>query len=152
MGEQMGHPLDLLLGRKTYDIFAGYWPDHPEEGAALNNATKYVASRSPRKLEWQNSVLLQGDVVGEIRKLKTQDGPELQVHGSSDFLQTLLKADLVDELWLKIYPVTVGPGKRLFGDGAIPAAFAVADSKTSPKGVIVATYKRAGPLETGSFG
>jgi dihydrofolate reductase len=152
MGGQMGHPLDLLLGRKTYDIFAGYWPDHPEEGAALNNATKYVASRSPRKLEWQNSVLLQGDVVGEIRKLKTQDGPELQVHGSSDFLQTLLKADLVDELWLKIYPVTVGPGKRLFGDGAIPTAFAVADSKTSPKGVIVATYKRAGPLETGSFG
>jgi dihydrofolate reductase len=152
MGEQMGHPLDLLLGRKTYDIFAGYWPDHPEEGAPLNNATKYVASRSPRKLEWQNSVLLHGDVVGEIRKLKTQDGPELQVHGSSDFLQTLLKADLVDELWLKIYPVTVGPGKRLFGDGAIPAAFAVADSKTSPKGVIVATYKRAGPMETGSFG
>ncbi|RJQ36330.1 dihydrofolate reductase [Candidatus Parcubacteria bacterium] len=151
MDEQMGHPFALLLGRKTYDIFASYWPHHPEEGSALNKAAKYVASHSPLTPEWENSVLLAGDVVEAVKQLKAGDGPELQVHGSSEFIQTLLQHDLVDEFWLKIFPVTLGPGKRLFGEGTIPAAFTLKDSKTSPKGVIVANYERAGEVKTGSF-
>jgi dihydrofolate reductase len=155
MDEQMGHPFDLLLGRKTYDIFASYWPHQDIEkdpgAAALNKARKYVASRSPAPLDWQNSVLLKDDVVGRIRALKQEDGPELQVHGSSNFVQTLLGADLVDELWLKVFPVTVGAGKRLFAEGAMPAAFTLRSSQVSPMGVIVATYQRAGELSTGSF-
>ena len=155
MDEQTGHPFDLLLGRKTYDIFAGYWP-HQDESATpfarkFNKARKYVASRSPIELDWNNSVLLQGDIAEEIKKLKAQDGPELQVYGSGDFIQTLLKSDLVDELWLKIFPVTLGTGKRLFAEGAIPAAFKITDSKVSPKGVVIANFERAGEVETGSF-
>ncbi len=155
MDEQTGHPFDLLLGRKTYDIFAGYWP-HQDESTTpfarkFNKARKYVASRSPIKLDWNNSVLLQEDIVEEIKKLKAQDGPELQVYGSSDFIQTLLKNDLVDELWLKIFPITLGTGKRLFAEGAIPAAFELTDSKVSPSGVMIANFKRAGEVETGSF-
>ncbi len=155
MDEQTGHPFDLLLGRKTYDIFAGYWP-HQDESTTpfarkFNKARKYVASRSPIKLDWNNSVLLQGDIVEEIKKLKAQDGPELQVYGSGDFIQTLLKNDLVDELWLKIFPITLGTGKRLFAEGAIPAAFELTNSKVSPKGVVIANFKRAGEVETGSF-
>src|SRR5687768_4777301 len=153
MDEQMGRPFDLLLGRKTYEIFASYWPHHQENsiGAALNNATKYVASDSPIKLEWNKSVLLQGDVVEEVKKLKSQAGPDLHVHGSGNFIQTLLKHDLVDELWLKIFPITLGKGKRLFADGTAPAAFKLIDSKTSPSGVIFANYERAGEVKTGSF-
>jgi dihydrofolate reductase len=153
--EQTGHPFDLLLGRKTYDIFAGYWP-HQDESTTpfarkFNKARKYVASHSLIKLDWNNSVLLQEDIVEEIKKLKAEDGPELQVYGSGDFIQTLLKNDLVDELWLKIFPVTLGMGKRLFTDGGIPAAFKLTDSKVSPKGVIIANYERAGEVQTGSF-
>ncbi len=151
MAEQMTPPFDLLLGRKTYDIFAGYWPQHNEEGASLNNATKYVVSHQTRDLSWKPSQLITGDVNAELRKLKNQDGPMLQVHGSSKLIQTLLKNDLVDELWLKIYPVVLGTGKRLFADGTIPAAFTLTDSKTSPNGVIVANYTRAGQVKTGSF-
>ncbi len=151
MEEQMGRRFDLLLGRKTYDIFAAYWPHHPEEGRTLNEATKYVVSRSDIKLVWKESVLLQGDVVEKIKKLKTQEGPEFQVHGSGDLIQTLLKADLVDDLWLKTFPVVLGKGKRLFGDGTIPAAFKLMESSVSPKGVIVANYQRGGKVETGSF-
>lgn len=155
MGEQMGQPFDLVLGRKTYDIFAAFWPNQVEAdnpGAApLNRATKYVASRSHPKLEWKNSVLLQGDAGAEVKKLKAQDGPELQVHGSANFIQTVLREDLVDELWLKIFPISVGTGKRLFAEGAMPAAFTLHSSQVSPKGVIVATYKRGGALTTGSF-
>ncbi len=155
MDEQTGHPFDLLLGRKTYDIFAGYWP-HQDESTTpfarkFNKARKYVASRSPIELDWNNSLLFQEDIVDEIKKLKAQDGPELQVYGSGNFIQTLLKNDLVDELWLKIFPVTLGIGKRLFTDGGIPAAFKLTDSKVSPKGVIIANYERAGEVETGSF-
>ena len=155
MDEQTGHPFDLLLGRKTYDIFAGYWP-HQDESTTpfarkFNKAKKYVASRSPIELDWNNSVLLQEDIVEEIKKLKAQDGPELQVYGSGDFIQTLLKNDLVDELWLKIFPITLGTGKRLFAGGAIQAAFELTDSKVSPKGVVIANFKRAGEVETGSF-
>ena len=151
MGEQMGQPFDLLLGRKTYDIFAAYWPHHDDEGAALNKATKYVVSHEERELGWGPSHLISGDVPAEIQKLKSQDGAMLQVHGSSGLIQTLLKNDLIDELWLKIFPVTLGAGKRLFGDGALPAAFTLEESKTTPKGVIVASFKRAGEVKTGSF-
>ena len=151
MSEQMGRPFDLLLGRKTYEIFASYWPYHKEEDMGINQATKYVASRHPMQFTWERSVQLQGDVVKAIMDLKAQDGPELQVHGSGNLIQTLLKHDLVDELWLKIFPMTLGPGKRLFAEGTIPAAFKLIDSKVSPKGVIVANYQRAGKVETGSF-
>jgi len=152
MDDQMGKPFDLLLGRKTYDLFASFWPHQTDPPAAsLNEARKYVASRKPRKLDWKNSTLLSGDVVEEVRKLKQEDGPELQVHGSADFIQTLLKNDLVDELWLKMFPVTLGEGKRLFGEGTSAASFKVVKSTTSPSGVIVASYRREGDVKTGSF-
>ncbi len=151
MAEQMDHPFDLLLGRKTFEIFASYWPQHEEEGAGINKATKYVASNTLTEHEWKESVFLSGNVAEEIRKLKDGDGPELQVHGSADLIQTLLENDLVDEFWLKIFPVTLGMGKRLFDHGTISAAYTLADSKTSPSGVMVATLKRAGEVKTGSF-
>ena len=154
MDEQMSMPFDLLLGRKTYDIFAAYWPKHPEiESVAgpFNKCKKYVVSHSHINLPWENSELVSGDVVAKLRKLKAGDGPMLQVHGSGNLIQTLLKNDLVDELWLKTFPVTLGPGKRLFADGTIPAAFELVESKTSPSGVIFANYKRAGEVKTGSF-
>lgn len=152
MAEQMSRPFDLLLGRKTYEIFAAYWPHQQDPGAAgLNNAKKYVASKTPLKLDWSNSRLLSGDIVQEITKLKKQDGPELQVHGSGNLIQTLLKHDLVDELWLKIFPITLGMGKRLFAEGTTPAAFTLREAQMSPRGVIVASYDRAGEVQTGSF-
>jgi dihydrofolate reductase len=151
MTEQMGQPFDLLLGRKTFEIFASYWPYHEEEGAGINKATKYVASNTLKSHDWQKSVFLSGNVPEEIKKLKEQDGPDLQVHGSANLIQTLLKHDLVDEFWLKIFPVTLGTGKRLFAQGTIPGAYTLVDSKTSPSGVIVATLKRAGEVKTGSF-
>jgi len=153
MGEQMGRSFDLLLGRKTYDIFAGYWPQHKGEiGDPLNNATKYVVSGSSPKLEWEKSVLIEGDVVAKLKELKQQDGPMLQVHGSGNMIQTLLKNDLVDELWLKIFPITLGSGKRLFAEGTMPAGFELVESTITPKGVIFANYKRAGEVKTGSVG
>jgi len=154
MTEQMGMPFDLLLGRKTYDIFAAYWPKqdpaHPV-AAPFNKATKYVVSASSPRLDWQNSVLIQGDVVAKLKELKQQDGPMLQVHGSGKLVQTLLQNDLVDELWLKTFPVTLGNGKRLFAEGTMPAAFELTESRVSPKGVIFANYRRAGAVQTGSF-
>jgi len=151
MGEQMAEPFDLLLGRTTYDLFASYWPDHNEEGESLNRATKYVVSHSDRELSWGPSQLITGDVIAGIRGLKNGDGPMLQVHGSSGLIQTLLRDDLVDELWLKVFPITLGTGKRLFGDGTIPAAFRLVSSTTSPSGVVIASYARAGEVKTGSF-
>lgn len=151
MTEQMSQPFDLLLGRKTFEIFASYWPQHPEEGSGINRATKYVASNTLTSHEWEKTVFLSGDVAEEIRKLKAGEGPDLQVHGSGELIQTLLEHDLVDELWLKIFPVTLGPGKRLFGKGTIPAAFTLLESKTSPSGVMIATLKRAGEVKAGSF-
>jgi dihydrofolate reductase len=151
MGEQLNKPFDLLLGRKTYDIFAAYWPHHNDEFPGINQATKYVASRKPQKFTWEKSVLLQGDIVESIKMLKAEDGPDLQVHGSGDFIQTLLRHDLIDELWLKIFPIILAKGKRLFSEGAIPASFALIDSQVSPKGVIVASYRRAGEITVGSF-
>ena len=154
MGKQMSMPFDLLLGRNTYEIFAGYWPMQDPNGPVadpFNKATKYVVSHSSPELTWKGSVLIDGDVVQKIEELKQQDGPVLQVHGSGKLIQTLLEHDLVDELWLKIFPVTLGPGKKLFAEGTIPAAFELIEFKTSPKGVIFAKYQRAGEITTGSF-
>jgi dihydrofolate reductase len=154
MGEQMDMPFDLLLGRKTYDIFAGYWPKQDPAGPVadpFNKATKYVVSRSSPELPWENSVLVDGDVVEKLQALKQQNGPMLQVHGSGNLIQTLLKNDLVDELWLKTFPVTLGSGKRLFAAGTKPAAFKLIESKVSPSGVIFANYKRTGAVQTDSF-
>ena len=153
MSEQMGHPFDLLLGRKTYEIFAGYWPTSEEPGAdVLNKAKKYVASRTLKNVTWKNSVILRGDTVAEIEKIKGESGPELQVHGSANLIQTLLKNDLVDEFWLKIFPVTIGAGKRLFGDGTIPVSFKLTESQSSPQGILIATYVRDSEIKSGSFG
>lgn len=154
MVEQMSNPFDLLLGRKTYEIFAAYWPyvkgDDPFAGK-LNSAKKYVASKTLEKLDWSNSTFIKGDVAQEIKKLKEQEGPDIQVHGSGKLIQTLLKYDLADKFWLKIFPITLGMGKRLFAEGTIPAAFKLRESKISPSGVIIANYERAGDVKTGSF-
>ncbi len=149
--EQMSKPFDLLLGRKTFDIFASYWPQHEEIWPGVNAATKYVPSNTLTRHEWRNTVIIKGDVPSEIKKLKQQDGPDLNVYGSGNLIQTLLKHDLIDELWLKIFPITLGRGKRLFVEGTIPAAFTVTESKTLPSGVIIATFKRAGEVKTGSL-
>ncbi|MGH2582646.1 MAG: dihydrofolate reductase family protein [Anaerolineales bacterium] len=152
MDEFMGKPFDLLLGRKTYEIFAAHWPYSDEPGAAeLNQAKKYVASRTLKDVEWQNSELINGEVVKEVQKLKGQDGPEVQVHGSSNLLQTLFQHDLIDELRVWIFPVTVGKGKRLFGDGAQPRGWKLVDSQTSSTGVTMNTYEPAGELKIGTF-
>ncbi|MFL6398303.1 MAG: dihydrofolate reductase family protein [Nitrososphaeraceae archaeon] len=156
MIKQTSKPFDLLLGRKTYEIFAAHWPyvdaDQDPFAAKLNNAKKYVASKTLTKLDWNNSELINGDVPEGIKRIKEQDGPEIQVHGSSNLVQTLLKYDLVDELWLKIFPVTLGPGKRLFAEGTIPAGFKLLESGISPSGVIIANYERSGEVKMGSFG
>ncbi len=176
MGEQMAQPFSLLLGRKTFDIFASYWPQHEEIWPGINDAMKYVVSNTLKTPEWKNSICLSGDVVAQIKELKNQparnathnvaggDGPNLHVYGSSNLIQTLLKNDLVDELWLKTFPITLGTGKRLFADlpadathqalqagGTIPLAFKLMSTKVSPSGVIFANYERAGEVKTGSF-
>lgn len=150
MEKQMSQPFDLLLGKKTYDIFASYWPRQGDNDP-INKATKYVVSNEPVDTSWAQTIQISGDVVEEIKKLKSQDGPILQVHGSSQLVQTLLVNDLVDELWLKTFPIVLGRGKRLFGEGAIPAAFELIESKASPSGVVIASYKRDGNVEVGSF-
>lgn len=162
--ENFGRPFDLLLGRKTYDIFAGYWPYFDVDpssstfaaGAAaiantFNQATKYVASRSRSAFAWQHSQWLGSDAVAAVRALKRSDGPDLLTQGSGDFVQTLLAADLIDELRLLIYPVALGQGKRLFGTGTRPAAFRLTRSVASASGVLIATYERAGDVRTGSL-
>jgi len=150
MGEQMSlERSELLLGRKTYDIFASYWPHHAANWPGINEVTKYVASYdSSLKLDWESSVLLASDVAEEVKKLKSEDGPDLHVWGSGNLVQTLLKHDLVDELWLKMFPITLGQGKRLFAEGTMPAAFKLTDSKVSSQGVIIAYYERAGEVQT----
>ena len=148
MTKQMGQPFDLLLGRKTYDVFAAYWP---QQESPINDAKKYVVTSRPIHTDWQGTVPIRGDIVAEIQQIKAQDGPMLQVHGSSQLIQTLLAHDLADELWLKIFPVTLGKGKRLFGEGTIPAAFKLTGSAISASGVIVASYQRNGELRLGSF-
>lgn len=153
MDKQMQGPFDLLLGRKTYEIFAAYWPYVKDDPIAdkFNSAKKYVVSTTLMKLDWANSVLITDNVPQEIRKIKEQDGPELQVYGSGNFIQTLLKHDLVDEFWLKIFPITLGGGKHLFAEGTIPVGFKLLESVVSPNGVIAASYARAGDIKTGSF-
>ena len=153
MGAAMSTPFDLLLGRRTYDIFAAYWPDAPEEAGAkpLNDATKYVASRGRPTLGWSRSVLIEGDVAEGVAALKQEDGPELQVHGSGNLVQTLLRHGLVDEFRLWVFPLVLGSGKRLFAEGTVPAGLRLVDSTVSTTGVVIGTYVPAGEVVTGSF-
>jgi len=152
MGEQMGKQSDLLLGRKTFEIFASYWPHHEDDWPGINKVAKYVASNTLSTHEWNNSIFLKGNITDQVKKLKQQDGSDLQVHGSGNLIQTLFKHDLVDEIWLKIFPITLGKGKRLFDKGTIPANFKLLESKATPGGVIIASYVRDGEVKTGSFG
>ena len=148
--EKKKHPADLLLGRKTFEMFASFFPEHPDLWPGVNDATKYVMSSTLHKSGWNNSVFLTS--VDDIKKLKESQGLDLQVHGSGQLVQLLLKHDLVDELWLLIHPVTLGTGKRLFDNGTIPAAFTLKESLAAPSGVIIANYKRAGEVKTGTMG
>ena len=151
LGKQMNMPFDLLLGRKTFEIWAAHWPQHNDMWPAVNTSTKYVASNTMTFHEWQPSVFLNGDVAGKISEIKQAEGPDLHVYGSANLVQTLLKHDLVDTFGLKIFPITLGGGKRLFADGAIPAAFKVTESNVTSKGVIMVNYERAGAVQTGSM-
>jgi len=148
--EKQMKPADLLLGRKTFEIFASYWPEHSGDWPGINDVTKYVMSNTMKGSNWKNSVFLEN--LADIKKLKESNGSDIQVHGSGELVQLLLKNDLVDELWLKIHPLTLGKGKKLFDNGAIPAAFTLIDSSITPSGVIIANYKRAGNVETGTVG
>lgn len=141
---------DLLLGRKTFNIFASYWPQHADDWPGINDVTKYVMSNSMDASEWNNSVFLKD--LESIQNLRNSEGAPIQVHGSGELIQLLLANDLVDELWLKIFPLTLGTGKKLFGEGTIPAAFTLTESTVTPKGVIIANYTRAGDVETGTVG
>lgn len=149
--QQMNQPFDLLLGRKTFDIWEPYWPQNGDIWPRVNTATKYVASNTRTSSEWRPSVFLNGDIAAQVAAIKQQPGPDLHVWGSGNLLQTLMAHDLVDVFWLMIYPVTLGSGKRLFADGTIPAAFKVTDGQVTPSGVIVVNYARAGAVTTGSF-
>jgi dihydrofolate reductase len=153
MAEAMSVPFDLLLGRKTYDIFAAYWPNAPEEAGAkpLNDATKYVASRSQPALDWSPSVQIEGDAAQGVSAIKEGDGPELVVFGSGNLDQTLMRHGLVDEYRLWVFPVVIGSGKRLFADGTIPSGLKLVDSRVSTTGVVIGTYEPAGEIVTGSF-
>lgn len=148
--EQQMKPADLLLGRKTFDIFASYWPQHADFWPGINDVKKYVLSNTIDKSDWQNSVFLKN--LADIRNLKDTDGSDLQVHGSGELIQLLLRNDLVDELWLKFFPVTLGKGKKLFDSGAIPAAFSLIDSTVTSSGVLIANYRRNGEVRTGTIG
>jgi len=147
---QMNLPFDLLLGRKTYEIWAPYWPHHADVWPGVNTATKYVASNNMTSGEWQPSVFLNGEIAEKVAKIKQEPGPDLHVLGSGHLIQTLIQHDLVDVFWLMIYPITLGVGKRLFADGTMPMAFQVTESKVTPNGVIVVNYERAGAITTGS--
>jgi dihydrofolate reductase len=151
MKKQMNVPADLLLGRKTFENFAAFWPQHADIWPGVNTATKYVASNTVTSHEWKPSVFLNGNIAEKIAKIKQQEGPDLHVYGSANLVQTLLKHDLVDALWLKIFPITLGAGKKLFADGTIPAAFKVTESAVTPKGVIIINYERAGAVPIGSM-
>ena len=145
--KMMNMPFDLLLGRKTYEIWAPYWPHHTDVWPGVNTATKYVASNSITSGEWQPSVFLNGDIAEKVSKIKQLQGPDLNVWGSGNLIQTLIKNDLVDAIWLMIYPITLGAGKRLFADGTISAAFKVTESTVTPNGVIIINYERAGAIK-----
>ena len=149
MQKQMA-PADILLGRKTFDIFANYWPEHADYWPGINEVTKYVLSNTIKESAWENTVFLTS--VADIEKLKNSEGAPIKVWGSGELVQLLLKHDLADELWLKIYPVTLGEGKKLFDNGTTPAAFKLTESLVTPSGVIVANYARAGNVKTGTIG
>jgi dihydrofolate reductase len=150
IAEKQKHPIgDLLLGRKTFEGFASFWPEHEDLWPGVNAATKYVMSRTLEKSDWENSVFLKS--VDDVKKLKKSEGPDLKVHGSGNLVQTLLKHDLVDELVLLIHPLTLGTGNKLFADGPIPAAFTLVENTATPRGVIAAHYKRAGEVKTGNM-
>jgi dihydrofolate reductase len=152
MGELMSKPFDLVLGRKTYEIFAAFWPYSDDPAAEpLNKATKHVASTTLTELEWENSRLIEGEVPEGVRALKQEDGPELQVHGSANLIQTLLKHGLIDEFHVWIFPLVLGKGKRLFDGGTVPAGLEVVSSQTSSTGVIMATYRGGAEIKYGSF-
>lgn len=148
--EKQLKPADLLLGRKTFEIFEGYWPQHSANWPGINEVAKYVVSGTRETSDWENTIFLRN--LTDIEKLKNGSGTDIQVHGSGELIQLLLKNDLVDELWLKIHPITLGNGKKLFAKGTVPAAFALMESLTTPGGVIVANYKRAGEVKTGTVG
>lgn len=143
-------PADLLLGRKTFDIWEDYWPKHADHWPGINDVTKYVLSKSRKKSDWQNSVFIKS--LADIKKLKKSKGSDIKVWGSSQLIQLLLKNDLVDEFWLMIHPLTLGRGKKLFNDGPIPAAFTLVESTVTTTGVIIVNYKRAGKVKTGTVG
>ena len=152
--EFMAAPFEMLLGRRTYEIFAGYWPHHPEIeliAKPFNSTRKYVVSPTPMELSWNNSMLITGDVVAEIKKLKTIRGPDLWVWGSGNLIQTLLQYNLIDRMHIWTHPVTIGTGKKLFAEGTQPQTLKLVDSKISTTGVIIATYEPAGELKTGSL-
>ena len=148
--QRLAKPVDILLGRKTFDIWEPYWPTHSDFWPNVMTATKYVASNTRTESDWQPSVFLGGDLAEGVRELRQTDGRDIHIFGSADMLQTLFKADLVDALELMIFPITLGTGKRLFQDGTIPAAFKVTDSQISPNGIIVATYERDGDVKLGT--
>jgi len=148
--EKLMKPADLLLGRKTFEIWENYWPEHVDYWTSINDVTKYVMSGTRKKSDWKNSVFFNS--LEDLEKLKNSNGSDIQVWGSGELVQLLLKNDLVDELWLMIHPLTLGEGKKLFDDGPIPAAFTLAESTITPGGVIIANYKRAGEVKTGTVG
>ena len=146
---QMGLPFDLLLGRRTYEIWAPYWPQHPDVWPGAQAATKYVASDTLTSHAWGPSVFLSGDVAAKVARLKREPGPDLHVYGSANLVQTLLAHDLVDAMWLRIHPITLGGGKRLFAGGSIPMAFRVTESQVTSTGVVLVSYERVGEVQTG---
>jgi dihydrofolate reductase len=148
--KQMNMPFDLLLGRRTFDLWAQFWPQHSDLWPGVNTATKYVASNTITSHEWQPSVFLSGDIAEKITKIKQQEGPDLHVYGSANFVQTLMKHDLVDAFSLIIIPMTLGGDKRLFAEGTIQAAFKVTESTVTSKGVIIVNYERAGAVPAGN--
>ncbi len=150
--KQLSKPFDLLLGRKTFEIWEAYWPQHADAWRGVMTATKYVASKTRTSSAWQPSVFLSGDIPAHVAKLKQQPGPDLNVWGSSNLLQTLMPHDLVDAFWLMLYPVTLGSGKRLFAQGTLPAAFKVTESHIGASGIVVVHYERAGAIKTGIAG
>ncbi|HEY5823953.1 MAG TPA: dihydrofolate reductase family protein [Cyclobacteriaceae bacterium] len=149
MQKQM-EPADLLLGRKTFEIWEAYWPVHTDFWPGINDVTKYVLSKTVKKSDWKNCVFLKN--LAAIKKLKSSKGPDIKIWGSSKLVQLLLKNDLVDELWLNIHPVTLGKGKKLFDDSVVPAAFTLTECTITPSGVIMANYKRAGKVKMGTMG
>ncbi len=148
--KKLMEPADLLLGRITFDIWENYWPRHAEYWPGINEVTKYILSSTRNHSEWTNSVFIKD--LADIQKLRHSGDADLKVWGSSKLIQLLLKNDLVDEFWLIIHPLTLGPGKKLFADGPIPAAFSLLESIVTPRGVIIANYKRSGEVKTGTAG